>query len=51
MVEDDPKLAEFIASELITLEGYQVTVASNRIEGLTIAHNSDPDMLILDWCH
>ncbi|MBS0016872.1 MAG: response regulator transcription factor [Arthrospira sp. SH-MAG29] len=48
VVEDDPKLAEFIASEL-TLEGYQVTVAPNGIEGLTIARNSDLDLLILDW--
>lgn len=48
VVEDDPKLAEFIAAEL-TLEGYQVTVAPNGIEGLTIARNSEPDLLILDW--
>jgi DNA-binding response OmpR family regulator len=48
LVEDDPKLAEFIATEL-HLEGYQVTVASNGMDGLKIARDSQPDLLILDW--
>jgi DNA-binding response OmpR family regulator len=48
LVEDDPKLAEFITMEL-NLEGYQVTVASNGMDGLKIARDSQPDLLILDW--
>jgi DNA-binding response OmpR family regulator len=48
LVEDDIKLAGFIEEELI-LEGYQVTVATNGLDGLTIARNIQPDLLILDW--
>lgn len=48
LVEDDPKLAEFITTEL-HLEGYQVTIASNGMDGLKIARDSPPDLLILDW--
>ncbi len=48
LVEDDPKLAEFIAAEL-SLEGYRVTVAQNGIDGLAMARNIEPDLLILDW--
>ncbi len=48
LVEDDPKLAKFIESEL-SLEGYQVTVAPNGLDGLTIARDAQPDLLILDW--
>ena len=48
LVEDDTKLGGFIAEELI-LEGYQVTVATNGLDGLTMARNLQPDLLILDW--
>jgi DNA-binding response OmpR family regulator len=48
LVEDDPKLAGFIGEELI-LEGYQVNVAHNGLDGLTMARNIQPDLLILDW--
>jgi DNA-binding response OmpR family regulator len=48
VVEDDRKLSEFIAAEL-TLEGYQVTVANSGFEGLTIARDTPPDLMILDW--
>ncbi|MDV2992213.1 MAG: Response regulator MprA [Chroococcidiopsis sp. SAG 2025] len=48
LVEDDPKLAEFIATEL-SLEGYEVTIATNGMDGLTIARDAQPDLLILDW--
>ncbi len=48
LVEDDPKLSQFIASEL-SLEGYQVTVATNGLDGLTIARDIQPDLVILDW--
>jgi DNA-binding response OmpR family regulator len=48
LVEDDAKLGSFIEEELI-LEGYQVTVAHNGLDGLTMARNIQPDLLILDW--
>jgi DNA-binding response OmpR family regulator len=48
LVEDDTKLGSFIEEELI-LEGYQVTVAHNGLDGLTMARNIQPDLLILDW--
>jgi len=48
LVEDDPKLAEFIEAEL-TLEGYRVTVAPNGMDGLSMARDTQPDLLILDW--
>jgi DNA-binding response OmpR family regulator len=48
LVEDDPKLAKFIETEL-SLEGYQVTVAQNGLDGLMVARDTQPDLLILDW--
>jgi DNA-binding response OmpR family regulator len=48
VIEDDPKLVEFIASEL-GLEGFTVTVANNGIEGLSLARDIQPSLLILDW--
>jgi len=48
LVEDDPKLARFIESEL-SLEGYHVTLAPNGLDGLMIARDAQPDLLILDW--
>lgn len=48
LIEDDPRLSEFIALEL-ELEGYQVTIVGNGMDGLTIAREKSPDLLILDW--
>jgi DNA-binding response OmpR family regulator len=48
LIEDDPKLAKFIESEL-SLEGYCVTVAYNGMDGLTMTRDAQPDLLILDW--
>ncbi len=48
LVEDDAKLGGFIEEELI-LEGYQVSVADNGLDGLTMARSIQPDLLILDW--
>jgi DNA-binding response OmpR family regulator len=48
LVEDDPKVANFIESEL-GFEGYHVTVAPKGLDGLTIARDTQPDLLILDW--
>jgi DNA-binding response OmpR family regulator len=48
LVEDDPSLAQFVETEL-SLEGYQVTVAPNGMDGLSVARKTQPDLLILDW--
>jgi len=48
LVEDDPKLANFIESEQ-GFEGYHVTVAPNELDGLMIARDTQPHLLILDW--
>jgi DNA-binding response OmpR family regulator len=48
LVEDDPKLAQFVEAELC-LEGYRVTVAANGMDGLSLAREVQPDLLILDW--
>ena len=48
LVEDDAKLAQLVEAEL-SLEGYRVTVATNGMEGLSMAREVQPDLLILDW--
>ena len=48
LVEDEVKLARFLELEL-TSEGYQITVAHEGIEGLTIARENTFDLVILDW--
>ncbi|NJK40495.1 MAG: response regulator transcription factor [Acaryochloridaceae cyanobacterium SU_2_1] len=48
VVEDEAKLAQFVEMEL-THEGYQVTVASDGMGGLTMARESQPDLILLDW--
>lgn len=48
LVEDDPKLAQFVETEL-GLEGYRVTVATNGMDGLRLAREEQPDLLLLDW--
>jgi DNA-binding response OmpR family regulator len=48
LVEDDAKLAQFIEAEL-NLEGYRVTLATNGMDGVSMARQAQPDLLILDW--
>ena len=48
LVEDNPKLAKFIESEL-GFEGYHLTVPLKRLDGVMIARDAQPDLLILDW--
>jgi DNA-binding response OmpR family regulator len=48
LVEDEVKLARFVELEL-TSEGYQVSVSHDGLSGLTMARESMPDLLILDW--
>lgn len=48
LIEDDVRLAQFIEMEL-NCEGYVVTIAHNGLDGLTIARQSPPDLVVLDW--
>ncbi|MBE9030137.1 response regulator transcription factor [filamentous cyanobacterium LEGE 11480] len=48
LLEDDPKLAQFVEMEL-RLEGYEVTLVTNGMDGLQQARETSPDLLILDW--
>ncbi len=48
LVEDEVKLARFIELEL-TSEGYQISVAHDGMTALTIARESMPDIILLDW--
>ena len=48
VIEDEAKLAQFIELEL-KYEGYQVTVATDGLEGLATARECHPDLILLDW--
>ncbi len=48
IVEDDSRIAQLIATEL-SLEGYQVTVSQDGMDGLIMAREREPDLIILDW--
>lgn len=48
LVEDEVKLARFIEMEM-TCEGYQLTVAHDGLDGLTVARETAFDLMILDW--
>ncbi|MBR8836903.1 MAG: response regulator transcription factor [Stigonema ocellatum SAG 48.90 = DSM 106950] len=48
LVEDEVKLARFVELELSS-EGYSVSVAYDGMTGLTLARESSPELVILDW--
>jgi DNA-binding response OmpR family regulator len=48
LVEDEIKLARFMELELSS-EGYRVSVAHDGMTGLTLARESAPELVILDW--
>ncbi|MEB3218255.1 MAG: response regulator transcription factor [Nostocales cyanobacterium 94392] len=48
LVEDEVKLAKFVELEL-SFEGYQVSVANDGLTGLSMARESHPDLILLDW--
>jgi DNA-binding response OmpR family regulator len=48
LIEDEVKLAQFIEMEL-NCEGYQVVIAHDGLTGLTLARQTTPDLIILDW--
>ncbi|MEM8777756.1 MAG: response regulator transcription factor [Cyanobacteria bacterium P01_G01_bin.49] len=48
VVEDEAKLAQFIELEL-QYEGHQIKVVNDGLSGLTVARESKPDLILLDW--
>ncbi|WP_017296234.1 response regulator transcription factor [Geminocystis herdmanii] len=48
VIEDEQKLAKFLELEL-QYEGYEVIVANDGMTGLTMARESNPDLILLDW--
>jgi DNA-binding response OmpR family regulator len=48
LVEDEVKLARFLELELSS-EGYRVSVAHDGMAGLTLARESSPELMLLDW--
>ncbi len=49
LVVDDEKDITELASYNLTREGFEVLVAVNGMEALTIAKRKQPDIIILDW--
>lgn len=48
VIEDEARIAQFVERGLI-YEGYRVNVARDGKEGLAIARDNPPDLVILDW--
>lgn len=48
LVEDDPSMVSLVSLGL-KYEGYNVLAAENGLEGLRMAEEHSPDLLILDW--
>ncbi len=48
IVEDEESIVQFLERGLI-YEGYRVSVAMDGEEGLRIARDTPPDLVILDW--
>ena len=47
LVEDDDSLAVWIA-DYLTSQGYEITVASNGIDAVTMIKEDNPDLVVLD---
>jgi len=48
LVEDSPELSELIVAELAK-DGFDVRPAANALDGLALAGQIDPEVIILDW--
>lgn len=48
VIEDEARIAQFVERGLI-YEGYRVTVARDGKNGLAVARDNPPDLVILDW--
>ncbi len=47
LVDDDHELVRSLRASLVQ-EGYDIVTAPNGVEGLQVAHHSQPDLIILD---
>lgn len=47
LIEDNPEMRENTA-EILILAGYEVTTAINGKEGVSIVHQSEPDLIVCD---
>lgn len=47
IVEDDPFLSDLVSQKL-TKEGYEIFVANNGVDGLKVAAEKIPDLILLD---
>lgn len=48
LVEDDPSMVSLVSLGL-RYEGFEVLTANNGLEGIRMADEQSPDLLILDW--
>ena len=48
IIEDEARIAQFLERGLI-YEGFKVSVAADGQNGLTMARDNSPDLVILDW--
>ena len=48
VIEDEERILQFLRRGL-SYEGYQVETAENGTDGLQIAHERSPDLIVLDW--
>lgn len=48
LVDDDPAIIDFISLGL-RYEGFEVYVAENGVQALSICRENAPDLIILDW--
>jgi two-component system response regulator MprA len=48
LVEDDPAMVALISLGL-RYEGYEVITSGNGLDGLRLAQESNPDLLLIDW--
>ena len=48
IIEDEERILDFLRRGL-TYEGYQVETAVDGSQGLSLAYDTSPDLVILDW--
>ncbi len=48
IIEDDERILQFLRRGLV-YEGYRVMTAEDGLQGLSLARDNPPDLVILDW--